>query len=143
MFSEKHKLSRLPMEMKGLASDALPGTPLSDEAMQQGKVLTQKGPASLRYEWDTGGAIGRFPRQPKDGRWDRLARLPDRVQPVAQQIVHLLSDAVGQGCNSNRRHVVDRRHRLAVGAAIEGGKSAGRQGERHPDQERHGGGPSG
>ena len=46
----------------------LPGTPLSDEAMQQGKVLTLKWPASLRYEWDTGVAIGRFLRELKNGR---------------------------------------------------------------------------
>ncbi len=56
------------MDMKGLASDALPGTPLSDEAMQQGKVLTLNWPASLRYEWDTGVAIGRFLRELKNGR---------------------------------------------------------------------------
>lgn len=46
----------------------LPGTPLSDEAIREGKVLTLEWPASLRYAWDTGVAIGRFLRELKNGR---------------------------------------------------------------------------
>ncbi len=46
----------------------LPGTPLSDEAMQQGKVLTLEWPTSLRYAWDTGIAVGRFLSELKNGR---------------------------------------------------------------------------
>src|SRR3990172_9184716 len=45
-----------------------PGTPLSDEAIQQGKVLTLEWPSSLRYAWDTGIAIGRFLEELKNGR---------------------------------------------------------------------------
>ena len=45
-----------------------PGTPLSDEAIQQGKVLTVDWPSSLRYAWDTGIAIGRFLAELKNGR---------------------------------------------------------------------------
>ncbi len=56
------------MNMKRLASDALPGTPLSDEAIREGKVLTLEWPASLRYAWDTGVAVGRFLRELKNGR---------------------------------------------------------------------------
>ena len=47
---------------------SLPGTPLSDEAVQQGQVLTQEWPSSLRYAWDTGVAIGRFLSELKEGR---------------------------------------------------------------------------
>ncbi len=46
----------------------LPGTPLSDEAIREGKVLTLEWPASLRYAWDTGVAVGRFLRELKNGR---------------------------------------------------------------------------
>ncbi len=45
-----------------------PGTPLSDEAIQQGKVLTLEWPSSLRYAWDTGVAVGRFLSELKNGR---------------------------------------------------------------------------
>ncbi len=46
----------------------LPGTPLSDEAIREGKVLILEWPASLRYAWDTGIAVGRFLRELKNGR---------------------------------------------------------------------------
>jgi len=45
-----------------------PGTPLSDQAIQQGKVLTVDWPSGLRYAWDTGVAIGRFLEELKNGR---------------------------------------------------------------------------
>ncbi len=56
------------MDMKRPASDVLPGTPLSDEAIREGKVLTLEWPASLRYAWDTGVAVGRFLSELKNGR---------------------------------------------------------------------------
>jgi len=46
----------------------LPGTPLSDAAVHQGKVLTLEWPSSLRYAWDTGVAVGRFLSELKNGR---------------------------------------------------------------------------
>ena len=46
----------------------LPGTPLSDEAIREGKVLTLEWPASLRYAWDTGVAVGRYLSELKNGR---------------------------------------------------------------------------
>ncbi len=51
-----------------MQEQALPGTPLSDEAVQQGKVLTLEWPSSLRYAWDTGVAVGRFLSELKNGR---------------------------------------------------------------------------
>ena len=45
-----------------------PGTPLSDEAIQQGKVLTLDWPSSLRYAWDTCIALERFLEELKNGR---------------------------------------------------------------------------
>ena len=45
-----------------------PGTPLSDEAIAQSKVLTIEQPSSLRYAWDTGVAVGRFLEHLKEGR---------------------------------------------------------------------------
>jgi len=58
----------------------LPGTPLSDEAVHQGDVLTQEWPSSLRYAWDTGVAIGRFLSELKNGRI--IGRRCDRCQRV-------------------------------------------------------------
>lgn len=45
-----------------------PGTPLSDSAIATRQVLTTEWPASLRYAWDTGVAIGRFLEELKNGR---------------------------------------------------------------------------
>jgi uncharacterized OB-fold protein len=46
----------------------LPGTPLSDEAIAQGKVLTIEQPSGLRYAWDVGVGVGRFLEGLKEGR---------------------------------------------------------------------------
>ena len=56
------------MNMKEQPSGTLPGTPLSDEAVQKGNVLTLEWPTSLRYAWDTGVAVGRFLQELKEGR---------------------------------------------------------------------------
>jgi uncharacterized OB-fold protein len=47
---------------------SVPGTPLSDEAVQQGEVLAVEWPAGLRYAWDAGVAVGRFLSELKRGR---------------------------------------------------------------------------
>ena len=46
----------------------LPGTPLSDQAIAEGEVLTVEQPSSLRYAWDVGVAVGRFLDGLKEGR---------------------------------------------------------------------------
>lgn len=56
------------MRMKEQAGDTPPGTPLSDEAVHEGEVLTLEWPSSLRYAWDTGVAVGRFLSELKNGR---------------------------------------------------------------------------
>jgi len=45
-----------------------PGTPLSDEDLHEGKVLTVATDPNARYAWDTGVAIGRFLAELKNGR---------------------------------------------------------------------------
>ncbi len=47
---------------------SVPGTPLSDEAVQQREILALEWPSSLRYAWDTGVAVGRFLSELKRGR---------------------------------------------------------------------------
>ena len=54
--------------MNPSSSSPLPGTPLSDEAVHAGKVITLEWPSSLRYAWDTGVAVGRFLEELKNGR---------------------------------------------------------------------------
>jgi uncharacterized OB-fold protein len=47
---------------------ATPGTPLRDQDLREGRVLTIPGAADVRYQWDTGVAIGRYLAELKNGR---------------------------------------------------------------------------
>jgi uncharacterized OB-fold protein len=46
----------------------LPGTPLRDSDIREGRVLTERWDPDLRYAWDTGIAISRYLQGLKEGK---------------------------------------------------------------------------